>query len=127
MDDLEKYSSQLKAEEGLLKEKIMGYENENNAIDGDINNLMEDIANLEGQASNAQSELIGLQKDIAEVGGLSEKYKSEGLHYHKATQAEIMRNNDLTKTLNQAENTYRLRVNQVDEGNKELAGLTAEN
>jgi hypothetical protein len=88
---------------------------------------MEDIANLEGQASNAQSELIGLQKDIAEVGGLSEKYKSEALHYHKATQAEIMRNNDLTKTLNQAENTLRLRVNQVDEGNKELAGLTAEN
>lgn len=61
------------------------------------------------------------------MGGLSEKYKSEGLHYHKATQAEIMRNNDLTKTLNQAENTLRLRVNQVDEGNKELAGLTAEN
>lgn len=27
MDELEKYSSQLKAEEGLLKEKIMGYEN----------------------------------------------------------------------------------------------------
>jgi len=73
---------------------------------------------LEGQASNAQSDLISLQKDIAEVGGLSEKFKSEGLHYHKATQAEIMRNNDLTKVLNQAENTLRLRINQVDEGNK---------
>lgn len=105
----------------------MSYENENNAIDGDINNLLEDIASLEGQASNAQSDLTGLQKDIAEVGGLSEKFKSEGLHYHKATQAEIMRNNDLTKALNQAENTLRLRVNQVDEGNKELSGLTAEN
>jgi hypothetical protein len=34
-----------------------------------------------------------------------------------------MRNNDLTKTLNQAENTHRLRVNQVDEGSKEVAGL----
>jgi len=36
-----------------------------------------------------------------------------------------MRNNDLTKILNQADNTHRLRVNQVDEGNKEVAGLTA--
>lgn len=73
---------------------------------------------MEGQASNAQSDLISLQKDIAEVGGLSEKFKSEGLHYHKATQAEIMRNNDLTKVLNQAENTLRLRINQVDEGSR---------
>ena len=38
-----------------------------------------------------------------------------------------MRNNDLQKALNQAENTHRLRVNQVDEGNKEVAGLRAEN
>ena len=96
----------------------MSYENENNALDGDINNLLEDIATLEGRASNAQSDLVNLQKDIAEVSGLSEKFKSEALHYHKATQAEIMRNNDLTKVLNQAENTLRLRINQVDEGNK---------
>lgn len=76
IDDLDKYSLKLKTEEGILKEKIMSYENENNALDGDINNLMEDIANLEGQASNAQSDLISIQKDIAEVGGLSEKFKS---------------------------------------------------
>lgn len=102
IDDLEKYSLQLKAEEGILKDKIMGYENENNGIDGDINQLNEDIGNLEAQTSNAQADLNALQKDIAEVGGLSEKFKSEALHYHKATQAETMRNNDLTKVLNQA-------------------------
>jgi chromosome segregation ATPase len=105
----------------------MAYENENNGIDGDINSLMEDIASLEAQGSNAQSDLNGLQKDIAEVGGLAEKFKSEAIHYHKSTQAEIMRNNDLTKVLNQAENTYRLRINQVDEGNKEISGLAGEN
>jgi hypothetical protein len=38
-----------------------------------------------------------------------------------------MRNNDLQKALNQADNTHRLRVNQVDEGNKEVSGLRAEN
>ena len=38
-----------------------------------------------------------------------------------------MRNNDLQKALNQAQNTHRLRVNQVDEGNKEVAGLAGEN
>ncbi len=80
----------------------MSYQNENNGLDNDINNLIEDIANLEGQGSNAQSDLNTIQKDIAEVGGLSEKFKSQALHYHKATQAEVMRNNDLTKLLNQA-------------------------
>ncbi|MCB0370821.1 MAG: hypothetical protein KDD45_15715 [Bdellovibrionales bacterium] len=96
-------------------------------MDSDINVTIEDIGNLEGQISNSQNELITLQKDIAEVGGLAEKYKSESIHYHKGTQAEIMRNNDLAKALNQAENTLRLRVNQVDEGNKEVAGLASEN
>jgi hypothetical protein len=58
--------------------------------------------------------LNNLQKDIAEVAGLSEKYKSEAIHFQKSTQAELMRNNDLTKVLSQAENTHRLRLNQVD-------------
>jgi hypothetical protein len=49
---------------------------------------------------------------------LAEKYKSEAIHYQKATQAEVMRNNDLTKGLNHAENTLRLRVNQVAEGSR---------
>lgn len=79
---------------------------------------MDEVAGLENEGSNSQSELISLQKDIAEIGGLSDKYKSEALHYHKATQAEIMRNNDLTKILNQTENTHRMRVCQVDEGNQ---------
>jgi len=86
---------------------------------------VEDIGNLESQISNAQNDLNKLQKDIAEVAGLSEKSKSEAIHYQKSTQAEIMRNNDLAKVLNQAENTLRLRVNQVDEGSKEIAGLAA--
>lgn len=82
---------------------------------------------MEAQISNAQNELTNLQKDIAEIGALAEKYKSEALHYYKGGQAENMRNNDLQKTLNQADNTLRLRVNQVDEGNKEVAGLAGEN
>lgn len=82
------------------------------------------MGNLENQISNSQNELTNLQKDIAEVGALSEKYKSEAIHYYKGSQAENMRNNDLQKALNQAENTHRLRINQVDEGNKEIAGLS---
>jgi hypothetical protein len=54
---------------------------------------------------------------------LAEKNKSESIHYQKATQAEVMRNNDLAKGLSQAENTLRVRINQVDEGNKEVSGL----
>jgi hypothetical protein len=64
-----------------------------------------------------------LHKDVAEVAGLSEKNKSEAIHYQKSTQAEVVRNNELTKVLNQAENTHRLRLNQVEEGSKEVAGL----
>lgn len=127
MDDLDKYSGQLKSQESILKEKIIAYENENNGLDGDINATVDDIGNLESQVSNAQNDLITLQKDIAEVSGKAQKFKSESIHYHKGTQAEIMRNNDLAKVLHQAENTHRLRINQVDEGNKEVSGLAAEN
>jgi chromosome segregation ATPase len=115
----------LKNEENILKEKILSYENENNGLDGDINSIIEDVSNLESQISKAQNDLVNLQTDIAEVSALAEKYKSEAVHYQKATQAEVMRNNDLAKVLNQAENTHRLRMNQVDEGNREVAGLTA--
>ena len=107
--------AKLKAEENALKDKILSYENENNRLDSDITQVNE--------ISNAQNDLTRLQGDIAEVGALSEKYKSEAIHYQRSAQAEGMRNNDLTKALNQAENTFRLRVNQVDEGNKEVAGL----
>jgi chromosome segregation ATPase len=124
-DDLDKYAAQLKTEEAILKEKIISYENENNGLDADINATVDEIGNLDGQISNAQSELNNLQRDIAEVGALAEKHKSEAIHFHKGTQAEIMRNNDLSKVLGQAENTLRLRVNQVDEGSREVAGLGA--
>ena len=89
--------------------------------------MNEDICNLEVEISNSQNDLIKLQGEIAEVTALSDKYKSEAMHYQRNTQAENMRNNDLEKALNQAENTHRLRVNQVNEGNKEVAGLAAEN
>ena len=115
--------AKLKAEENALKDKILSYENENNRLDSEITQVNEDIGNLENEISNAQNDLTRLQGDIAEVGALSEKYKSEAMHYQRSAQAEGMRNNDLTKALNQAENTFRLRVNQVDEGNKEVAGL----
>ena len=65
IDDLDKYASQLKNEEAILKEKIIAYENENNGLDGDINTTIDDLGNLEAQISNAQNELTNLQKDIA--------------------------------------------------------------
>jgi septal ring factor EnvC (AmiA/AmiB activator) len=127
MDDLDKYAGKLKIEENVLKDKIISYENENNGLDADINATVEENGNLEAEISNTHGDLTNLQKNIAEVAGLSEKYKSEAIHYQKGTQVEVMRNNDLAKVLNQAENTHRLRVNQVDEGNKEVAALSTEN
>ena len=38
-----------------------------------------------------------------------------------------MRNNDLNKYIKQAENTLKVRMNQVEEGRGEIAALKAEN
>lgn len=119
--------AQLKSEEALLKDKIIGYENENNQLDADINATVEDLNNLDGQINVAQNDIAALQNDIASVTALAEKYKSESLHYQRATQNEIMKNNDLAKNISQAENVLRVRVNQVDEGRREVATLQGEN
>ena len=49
--------------------------------------MTEDICNLENEISNAQNDLIKLQGDIAEVNALSDKYKSEAIHYQRSAQA----------------------------------------
>jgi len=108
--DTQKYLDQLLAQEKLLKDKIISYENENNNLDNDINTTVEDIAILDNRIFDAQNEIKSLQADIAEVDAAANKFKSESIHYHKATQAEIMKNNDLTKMLAQAENINRVRA-----------------
>jgi septal ring factor EnvC (AmiA/AmiB activator) len=87
-------------------------------MDSDINETNQDIARLEAEISDAQNELNTLQKDIAEGAATSDKHKSQSLHYQKGAQAEVMRNNDLTKQLNQAENALRLKNNQVVDSKK---------
>lgn len=101
---------QLLTQERLLKEKIISYENENNNLDNDINTTVEDIAILDNRIFDAQNEIKNLQSDIAETEAAANKHKSESIHYHKATQAEVMKNNDLTKMLAQAENINRVRA-----------------
>lgn len=125
--DTEKYLDQLLAQERILKEKIISYENENNKLDNDINAIVDDLAVLDGRIFDAQTQIKDLQTDIAEADALANKYKSEAIHYQKATQAEVMKNNDTTKVLGQAENTLRVRNHQVDEGRKEIAALNEEN
>ena len=48
------------------------------------------------------------------------------LHYQKATQGEVMKNNDTIKLISQAEHTLKVRINQSEEGRREVAALTAE-
>lgn len=82
---------------------------------------------LDSRILDSQTQIKDLQTDIAEADALANKYKSEAIHCHKSTQAEVMRNNETTKLLGQAENTLRIRVNQVDEGRREVAALNEEN
>jgi len=49
---------------------------------------------------------------------LNEKYKSEALHYQRGSQAEVMKNNDIAKSIGQSETTLRVRINQVNDGRK---------
>lgn len=112
--DTEKYLDQLLAQERILKEKIISYENENNKLDNDINAIVDDLAVLDSRIFEAQTQIKNLQTDIAEADALANKYKSEAIHYQKATQAEVMKNNDTVKVLGQAENTLRVRNHQVD-------------
>lgn len=70
-----------------MKEKIISYENENNRLDNDINATVDDLAVLDGRILDSQSQIKDLQADIAEADALANKYKSEAIHNHKATQA----------------------------------------
>lgn len=100
--DTERYLDQLIVQEKALRDKIMAYENENNGLDGDISATIEDIGVLDNRIMDAQHQIKDLQTDIAETAALCDKYKSEALHYQKATQAEVMKNNDTNKLLAQA-------------------------
>jgi predicted RNase H-like nuclease (RuvC/YqgF family) len=99
-------------QEKALRDKILAYENENNGLDGEISSIYEDITVFDGRIMDAQNHIKNLQADIAESGALCDKYKSEALHYQKATQSEIMKNNDTTKLLSQAEHMLKTRISQ---------------
>lgn len=102
LEELEKYQQQLTLQERILREKIQGYENENNELDANINELCDALAELELAIKKAQEELADLQQAVAEIGLLNDKYRAEGQHAQKATQAETLRNNALAKDLKAA-------------------------
>ena len=74
--DTQKYLDQLLAQEQILKEKIISYENENNRLDADINAIIDDLAILDNRIADAQAQIKSLQADIAEADALANKYKS---------------------------------------------------
>lgn len=83
-------------------------------MDEDINQVIDDLHNFDNNITNSGSDIKDLQTEIAEINALCDKYKSEALHYHKACQGELMKNNELTKVLSQSENTMRVRINQTE-------------
>lgn len=71
-------------------------------MDEDITVILDDLGALDNMIADSQAQIKDLQAYIAESDALNNKYKSESLHNHKATQAEVMKNNDMTKLLGQA-------------------------
>jgi chromosome segregation ATPase len=114
LEELEKYQQQLCLQEKILRDKIQGYENENNELDSNINELCENLAELELAIKKAQEELADLQQAVSEIGLLNDKYRTETQHAQKATQAETLRSNALAKDLKAAEYTQKVRTGQVD-------------
>jgi chromosome segregation ATPase len=64
--------------------------------------MIDDLHNLDHDIHTCLATLKNIQGDIAEVNALCDKYKSEALHYHKAHQVEVMKNNEMVKILGQA-------------------------
>ena len=125
--DTEKYLGRLKDEENLLRQKIKKYEEENNNIDNEINAIMDDIASLERSNEDLLSEVNSLNAEIAEASSANDKFKSESLHFHRATQNEVQKNNDLNKALNQAEGVLKTRICQVEDGRRQVEDLRNHN
>ncbi len=76
-----------------MKDKILNYEQQNNQLDEDINQVIDDLHNIDNSITNSVSDLKNLQTEIAEMNALCDKYKSEAIHYHKTCQGELIRNN----------------------------------
>jgi hypothetical protein len=67
-----------------------------------------------------------LQHEIAGLQGENDKAKSTIAHLQKAQQVEYFKNNDLAKTLVQAENALRNREGQIVQGQQDIDGLLLE-
>lgn len=61
-----------------------------------------------------------LLNEIAGLQATNDKNKSQAAHFLKATQLELLKNSDLAKTLNQAQNTLRTRDGQISEASKQV-------
>lgn len=96
-------------------------------MDEQIINLSDALNELEKHISEELKNLKNLQNDIASLQSLNDKNKSESSHFLKATQLESLKNGDLAKTLNQAENTLRTRDAQISESVKQIRDIDLEN
>lgn len=72
---------------------------------------------MENTIYECQDNVAQLQNANASIEANVQQFKSQALHNQRATQAEVMKSNDLVKRLKQAEGALRVRKGQVDEGN----------
>lgn len=69
---------------------------------------------------------MDLQQETSEISLLNEKYKTENQHIQRSTQAEILKNNNLVKSLKNAEYTSKVRGGQIEEADREVNALKEE-
>ena len=123
LSDLGRYLDQLLVQEKILKEKIQNFENDNNDLDAGVNELCEALGDLDLNIKKGQDELREIQQTITECNLLNDKLKTECQHLQKNTQAQITSNNGQAKNLKNAEYTHKVRLGQIEEGERELAQL----
>ena len=84
---------------------------------------MEELGKITGDGLGRVKEM---QHEIAGLQAENDKAKSTILHLQKAQQAEYFKNNDLAKTLVQAENALRNREAQIVQGQQDIDSLLVE-
>lgn len=125
--ELEKYIGQVDGDGKLLRDRILKYENENNALDDEISKLNDALTELDRLVLDQQKELKALQNDLASLQSINDKHRSELSHFHKASQSEAMKNAEIAKALSQAEGTLRAREGHIAEAGRTIRQLDEEN
>lgn len=106
--DHEKYLTELVNEGKLFMEDIRTFEDRIFNHENELQGKTDSLRGIEKQISDATSASKELEVDIAEVNSQNEKFKGEISHYIRLGQSEVMRANDIARSIQVLENSLKM-------------------